>query len=80
MPLDGSAWAAGRAAALSVETETLETAALLDRLLDHPLAGRLAVVSSFGAESVVRGGQDGDSESVGVAKAARDLRQRDTGP
>jgi phosphoadenosine phosphosulfate reductase len=45
--------AAGRAAALSVEFAGLGADETLARAERHPLVGRLALVSSFGAESVV---------------------------
>lgn len=42
-----------RAAALAAATGDLPTGAFLDRVLDDPLLGRVALVTSFGAESVV---------------------------
>lgn len=45
--------AAGRAAALSVELAPLPAEERIARAYRHPLGGRLALVSSFGAESIV---------------------------
>jgi phosphoadenosine phosphosulfate reductase len=45
--------AAGRAARLAADLDGLDAAAVIARVLGGPLAGRVALVSSFGAEAAV---------------------------